>query len=85
MVITKAQRIAIKRVFDRCPLYLKLPYRDRYNNIVNSDVTSQSQWTTQKPLTYKEFRKRIQHGYDCIMVQWCGMWLGIETDGYTHS
>jgi hypothetical protein len=20
-----------------------------------------------------------------VMVQWCGMWLGIEPDGYTHS
>jgi hypothetical protein len=20
-----------------------------------------------------------------VMVQWCGMWLGIEADGYTHS
>lgn len=23
------------------------------------------------------------HG--CIMVPWCGMWLGIEKDGHTHS
>lgn len=22
---------------------------------------------------------------DCIIVQWCGIWLGIESDGYTHS
>jgi hypothetical protein len=22
---------------------------------------------------------------DCILVPWCGMWLGIETDGYCHS
>lgn len=21
----------------------------------------------------------------CIMVPWCGMWLGVEPDGYTHS
>lgn len=34
---------------------------------------------------YLQFRRRVQHGYDCIMLQWCGMWLGIETDGYTHS
>ena len=20
-----------------------------------------------------------------VGLQWCGMWLGIETDGYTHS
>lgn len=22
---------------------------------------------------------------DCLMLQWCGMWIGIEPDGYTHS
>ncbi len=36
--------------------------------------------------SYRAFRKiNVEPGYDCIMVQWCGMWLGIETDGYTHS
>lgn len=36
-------------------------------------------------LTYLQFRRTVTHGYDCLMVKWCGMWLGIETDGYTHS
>lgn len=36
-------------------------------------------------LTYRQFRKTVQSGYDCIMVKWCNMWLGIENDGYTHS
>jgi len=22
---------------------------------------------------------------DCVLVLWCGMYLGIEADGYTHS
>lgn len=38
--------------------------------------------------TYKDFRKTVQPlfgGNGCIMVPWCGMWLGIETDGYCHS
>lgn len=35
--------------------------------------------------SYRTFRKRALSGYGCIMIQWCGMWLGIETDGYTHS
>jgi len=35
--------------------------------------------------SYLQFRRRVQHGYDCLMLNWCGMWLGIETDGYTHS
>ncbi len=36
-------------------------------------------------LTYRQFRATVLGGWDCIMVRWCGMWLGIEPDGYTHS
>jgi hypothetical protein len=37
--------------------------------------------------TYRAFRRRaLRPSYDvCVMVPWCGMWLGIEPDGYTHS
>ena len=35
--------------------------------------------------TYLHFRRRVQHGFDCLMIHWCGMWIGIEIDGYTHS
>jgi len=37
--------------------------------------------------TYLQFRRTIRPalGFDCYMVKWCGMWLGIETDGYIHS
>jgi len=40
---------------------------------------------TGKPVTYKEFRLSVSKGWDCVMVYWCGMWVGIETDGYTHT
>ena len=36
-------------------------------------------------LSYLKFRRTVQPGWDCVMVKWCGMWLGIERDGYTHS
>jgi hypothetical protein len=36
-------------------------------------------------LTYRQFRATVQGGFDCAMVYWSGMWLGIEPDGYTHS
>ena len=36
-------------------------------------------------MSYRQFRRTVQSGWDCAMVQWCGMWLGIELDGYTHS
>lgn len=35
--------------------------------------------------SYREFRARILPSLDCVMLPWCGMWLGIELDGYTHS
>jgi len=39
-----------------------------------------------KPSSYIEFRRAAFHSaMDCMMVEWCGMWLGIEPDGYTHS
>lgn len=37
-------------------------------------------------LSYKAFRRGAQQFMDgSIAIRWCGMWLGIETDGYTHS
>jgi hypothetical protein len=36
-------------------------------------------------MTYRQFRKLAVASFDCVMVPWCGMWLGIEKDGYTHS
>tara|TARA_B100000949_G_scaffold98978_1_gene88472 strand:+ start:212 stop:412 length:201 start_codon:yes stop_codon:yes gene_type:complete len=36
---------------------------------------------------YRSFRRLA--AYDalmgCVMIHWCGMWLGIEADGHTHS
>ena len=57
MVLTKAQRLALKRKFDQDP----------------------------QGLTYRAFRRTVWQGWDCIMVPWSGMTLGIELDGYTHT
>jgi hypothetical protein len=40
-----------------------------------------------KPTSYLAFRRTASRaiGDACIMVPWCGMVLGIEPDGYTHS
>lgn len=35
--------------------------------------------------SYREMRAAVLPGHDCVMLQWAGMWLGIERDGYTHS
>ncbi len=39
-------------------------------------------------LSYRAFRRTVAvpSYYDgAVLVYWCGMWLGIEPDGYTHS
>jgi hypothetical protein len=38
-----------------------------------------------RPMSYRSFRRTVQHGYDCLMVQVSGVWIGIETDGYSHT
>ena len=35
--------------------------------------------------SYRAFRRSVQPGPGCVMVNFAGMWLGIEPDGYTHS
>lgn len=42
-------------------------------------------WLRDTSATYREFRKTVQPSFGYIMVPFAGMWLGIETDGYTHS
>ena len=37
-------------------------------------------------VSYLQFRRTIKPAFgDCYMIPWCGMFLGVETDGYTHS
>ncbi len=40
-----------------------------------------------KPITtsYLTFRRTVVQGFDCLMLPFGSMWLGIELDGYTHS
>ena len=39
-------------------------------------------------MTYLQFRRSVEPSIGCddaIMVKWCGMWLGIETNGHSHA
>jgi hypothetical protein len=39
-----------------------------------------------KPKSFLAFRRSAFLAWGgVVMVPFCGMWLGIETDGYTHS
>ena len=36
--------------------------------------------------SYLSFRRRAQLGqFDVLGLQWCGMFVGIETDGHSHT
>lgn len=119
--ITRAQREAIKRIFDRAPNYpdgrsaaqiatangwmffsideapaslrermldAGITYvwaHDKYLPLYLDSQNIVEDYRLATPLTYGQFRRTVKQGYDCLMVRWQGMWLGIETDGYTHS
>jgi hypothetical protein len=81
MFLTKDQRIALKQVFDRHPLYVHVDECFPHQLICKSDHNDHL-------ATYRQFRKTVVlelGGWGAIMVPWCGMWLGIEKDGHTHS
>jgi len=63
--LTKQQREAVKRLYDRSPdgafSYLNFRRRFRLYSIGSSGLG------------------------DYIGGQWCGMFVGIETDGHTHT
>ena len=69
ITLTRAQRVALKTIYNR---------GQRSRGTPNKGQAWQG--------TYREFRRTvIKHPDDCVMVPWCGMWLGIEKDGHTHS
>lgn len=118
--ITKAQRKALKRIFDRGPIFKdgsaqqiamnagwvfvkvsNLPedrkswvtnpnieyvwMHDNYPLMYNDAADIVEGEKLSERIGYRQFRKTVAHGYDCLMLMWQGMWLGIEKDGYTHS
>jgi hypothetical protein len=67
---TKAQRLALKRVFDRQP--------------IRSDGPEGSQRLLSYRQFRASIQPSF--GCDgAVMVRWAGMWLGVERDGYTHA
>lgn len=78
MKLTRAQRTALYSVYQRKLLVFELGQTRPY-------IQNEGYYLGRHPLTYRQFRRTIKPGWDCIMVPYCGQWLGIETDGYTHS
>lgn len=82
--LTKAQRKALFRVFQRDFPGWETPFR----RIESMDIRYGIKRVKVPSLQWRRFRKTVTPYFDnsgCVMVPWRGMWLGIETDGYTHS
>lgn len=72
ITLTKPQRQALARVHQRIVADFA---RNHPSNAENMQAAP----------TYREVRQRVHPGPGCVLVQYAGMWLGIEPDGYTHS
>lgn len=85
--LTRAQRVALKQVFDRKPIFVDVrPFTPTQYHCVVGDQFAASPFA--RRMTYREFRKSVVVSLGCdgvAMAPWAGMWLGIERDGYTHS
>lgn len=78
--LTKQQRAALFKLFQRDFPNWKSPGK----RVQHQDGTIVKVPTIQ----WRKFRATVQPLFDksgCVMVPWRGMWIGIETDGYTHS
>ena len=62
--------------------------RNTLYEIWTKDPISPANKNTVTGKTYREFRATVQPEIGtsgCILVPNCGMWIGIETDGYAHT
>lgn len=87
---TRKQREALFRVFQRdFPNWITPTKRHGGTYCPHCQRWSSEPHVTKVPSRqWRSFRKQAQGYWDksgCVMIQWRGMWLGIETDGYTHS
>ena len=77
---TRKQREALFKVFQRDFPNWVSPLRRRTHHTHTIVRVPSAQW--------RRFRQQVIpycDGSGCVMLPWKGMWLGIETDGYTHS
>lgn len=84
ITLTQAQKSALQRLWERdqdtvrsnreCELEQNTSLPERY---------TRASWPSEQVMLANV--KEAHDGTGCVMIEWRGMWLGIETDGYTHS
>lgn len=84
IILTKAQRKAVFLLFQRdFPSWIT-PTR-RYERVCCPNCGFGGAAVKVPSKQYRRFRAAVRGGPGCAMLEWKGMWLGIEPDGYTHS
>jgi len=49
-------------------------------------IDGQHEQGSTRDVSFLAFRRTVEPTYDdSVMVQWCGMYIGIEADGYPHT
>ena len=49
-------------------------------------IDGQHEHGSTRDISFLAFRRTVEPTYDdSVMVNWCGMYIGIEADGYPHS
>lgn len=97
---TRAQREALFKVFRRSFPTWVTPTLRLNTPVMTTREFTVAEWTAMgkedpprhlvkvPSIQYRQFRRTVQGTFcmdNCIMVPFANMWLGIETDGYTHS
>jgi hypothetical protein len=86
---TRKQREALWRVFQRdWPNYITPTTRHSGTQCPHCAKWSKPEVVKIPSTNYRRFRKEVfpySDGTGCVILRWKSMWLGIETDGYTHS
>jgi hypothetical protein len=86
---TRKQREALFRVFQRdFPGWITPTTRHEGTYCPHCGQWSNDQIIKVSSRQWRRFRKQVYPAFDksgCIIIPWKTMWLGIETDGHTHS
>ena len=83
MNLTPQQHEALKKIHARGPLVW-----DSANRFLVTPPEAACEAYARKPLSIEALEAALRPmmcGDGCVLLPWQGMWLGIETNGYTHS
>lgn len=79
--------VDLKRLADECYPEVSIAPAGLEEPTVGQKMALFRKWKQDdQGMSWCDFAKSAGISMDgCVMVRWCGIWLGIEKDGHTHS